>query len=1795
MTFRLVSAFLLSLLIVACTDSNDSYKPAPAEPSLESIRVEPALAEIDVGGTAAFSAVGIYSDGTEQVLAGQVSWSSTDAAVAAVDRLGVATGLQAGTVAISASVTPAEGEFSASASLTVVQPPPVVSAVEVYPPAANIPLGVTQDFRAIAIYSDGTTENVTFQANWYLQNDTAILERYEPGAVPKTIDDFGTALAVSEGADTLVAELSDIAGAAEVVVTPALLESIHIGPRDESRPVGAEVQYRATGTYSDGRSKDITRTVTWSSTAPDIAGISNEPPLRGRASALAEGETTISATLEGLTDATRLRVSGDPITDLDVFPVSAAIQVGGQLQYQAIAYRASGASTDVTREAAWASSDAAVASAAAGGLVRGVGVGTSTISAVFAGASGAGQLQVSAATPVSLRVEPAETELFSLQTRQFRATAIYSDGRQRDVSAEVLWTSDTPAVLGISNSDDFGRGLALGLAPGQSRVGASLASAGLQGFALATVLAVDGGAVKLEVSPPLANILVGEKQPYTATAVLTGGRAFDVSSFVSWLSSDPAVASIDADGVARGESSGSVSIVARLAGANASLDASAALSVRQPAGISQVVVSPPLSEVLVGDTQRFSAAALLDDGRSVDISDDVAWSIADDGIAQIDATGLAVGTAAGSTRVFATLDYQGAYYQGDAGLSVLAAATIEEIVVTPPAATIQAGQQQQYQATARLSDGRDVPVTDDVSWRTSDASVAQVDSAGLALGLAAGSTEISAVLVFEGVSYSGSADLAVTALTVESIQVRPGYQTARVGDAMQYRAYAILSDQSYRDITEHSSWFTADPSVAVVESGTRAGLATALAAGQTAVYIEFSYQGVDYNCAGDAACEAQFEVEPSPVTTLQVLPSVAEILVAESQQYQALAVLDNGDKVDVTDEVTWSSSDGGVASVDPSGLAVGLVGGVADIQASLFEDDNVLNDTARLSVLSAPVTVEEIVVTPANETILAGTTLQYTATAILSDGGKVDITDEASWSSTDPGIATMDEVGLAYGLAEGTVTVEAAINYQGTRYSGDTSLSVDAPLTIREIQVTPRSAELLVNETAQFSATAVLSDLSTRDVTEYATWFTADPQVATIGQGAEAGLATAVSEGVVAVWASVTWEGEELPCQGVIRCQASLRVEDPVGIDRLQVTPVDASLIVESTQQYKAQAVFTDGEVVDVTDVVSWTTGDPAIASLQGAAGLVIGLSPGQTTVSASGDYQGNSYSDTVGLTVEPQAIVIEELLVEPPFAERYPGDFGIYRAFARLSNGEVQDVSGDVVWTSADTTVAVIDPTTGEAQAVAPGATLIEARLDYNGEQSLGQAELVVKADLPYLLEVSPAVASEAAGGSLQYAARLFYESGREETVTGSVTWSSSDESVAAISNVVGSRGRASALAQGVATIAALHDSGVTGSAQLTVTQAALLGVTVYPDQLDLFPGDTGQLSAIADYSDDSQLDVTAEADWSSAATAVAVVGNGPDDAGTVQAVAPGGTTVSALFGGFSDQALVDVQSPAFVAGWIEPGSNTMQVGELQDYRAFGEFSDGINREITDEVVWSSSDSAVAQVSNRNDVGAGLVKGRVQALADGSAAISATLAGVNVDSSPLTVIGRTLQQLTVAPASVELHIGDTRAFSATALYSDNTSENVTADSVWSSSNDGVVLVSNDSGREGIASAVAEGSVSIVALYNGIEAAASVTVLGSDGSCGPGKPESVLIAADQTVPEGQTVRFTASGIWSDGCTEDITEDQQVVWQSLDKKICEFDGPKASIATGLSEGVGTVEVKLSGVKDTATCTVTPRED
>jgi VCBS repeat protein/Big-like domain-containing protein len=157
------------------------------------------------------------------------------------------------------------------------------------------------------------------------------------------------------------------------------------------------------------------------------------------------------------------------------------------------------------------------------------------------------------------------------------------------------------------------------------------------------------------------------------------------------------------------------------------------------------------------------------------------------------------------------------------------------------------------------------------------------------------------------------------------------------------------------------------------------------------------------------------------------------------------------------------------------------------------------------------VTLQSISVTPANGTVAAGLTQQYTATGSYSDGSMKPVAG-VTWSTSDSTVATISSAGLLTSLKPGSVNVTATSG----AVSGKTGLTVGTA-TLVSISVAPMSAIIPPTQTQQFTATGNYTDGSTMDLTGSVGWTSSTPTIASVSSS---GLAMGIAPGSTMIQAA---------------------------------------------------------------------------------------------------------------------------------------------------------------------------------------------------------------------------------------------------------------------------------------------------------------------------------------------------------------------------------------------------------------------------------------------------------------------------------------------------------------------------------------------------------------------------------------------------------------------------------------------------------------------------------------------------
>jgi hypothetical protein len=389
----LVSSLLAAVLLPACGRSVSIAEPEPVGVSRQAnsatsvLVVSPPRADIPATVLKQFEATVLAPGKPPRTLSSGVTWSVSDPSVASVDSTGLVTALAPG----STTVTAVHAKLTATATLRV--NPATLVSVTVAPATSKIHVGTSTVFSATGKFSNGKVYSLAGGVTW-TSSDTTVA----------TVDANGLATGVAAGIVSITATDSATGqtGTAFLTVGSASLKSVAITPVAPSIPNGLSVSFAATGTFTDQTTQDLTDAVTWSSSSPAVAAISNASGSQGVATAASVGTTTIEATFAKKTATTTLTVTAAALTSIAVTPATDCIVTGATLPFVATGTYTDGTTQDITAAVTWASSSSAVfVSNAAGsnGLATALATGIATITSTDPTTGIAGTALLTVASP----------------------------------------------------------------------------------------------------------------------------------------------------------------------------------------------------------------------------------------------------------------------------------------------------------------------------------------------------------------------------------------------------------------------------------------------------------------------------------------------------------------------------------------------------------------------------------------------------------------------------------------------------------------------------------------------------------------------------------------------------------------------------------------------------------------------------------------------------------------------------------------------------------------------------------------------------------------------------------------------------------------------------------------------------------------------------------------------------------------------------------------------------------------------------------------------------------------------------------------------------------------------------------------------------------------------------------------------------------------------------------------------------------------------------------------------------
>ena len=823
-----------------------------------------------------------------------------------------------------------------------------------------------------------------------------------------------------------------------------------------------------------------------------------------------------------------------------------------------------------------------------------------------------------------------------------------------------------------------------------------------------------------------------------------------------------------------------------------------------------------------------------------------------------------------------------------------------------------------------------------INWTSSDPTVVRVVN-GVVTAVGPGTATVTGVCAHD-TTFQDTVSFEVKVLTLSFDilnQASNEVKRLEIGQTLTYETEIYPTNSSYTSIT----WSTNDPNEDVI-SIDQTGTVTAIGPGTKTVTATLT-NGLGQDIVVTRQIKvlipiSSFSVSPTTTTLYRNDPS------RKSIQLQTTITPSN---YEVNGDITWTTTNGNVATVSNSGIVTGVGVGQATITGTLYNGMHV--DT----VVNVEAVIEEFILNNASSvTLELGGSHKINTTINPSDATESKV---ITWSSNNTSVADVDSTGEVTTNGTGHATIT------GTLGSRTVTVEVDVVISITSFTVSPTSVSLVPLATAQLTETIEPSNTTESKVV---TWSSAQPLIADVNP--TTGLITANAVGTTTITGT-------LPSNRTVTVQ--VRVLKP--IESITVSPSSASLYKGDSERDKIQLSTTIlPQDAEEAKNVTWSTSDPSIATVT-EEGLVRAVGNGPVTITATlpngmgNNCNINVYSPITSFTVT------NGTNIEMNLTQTHTINTSILPA----------DTTDDttITWTSDDDNIASV--TGGVITAVGYGTTTITGTLATNQEVTIR-----VKVIKPITgVTISQSTLDLVRGDNSTDRATLTMNLvPPDATETYTVTWTTDDPNEDVIS--IDQNGLVIATGNGSATVTGTLSNGMSDTCTVNVTNPIRSFSIVGDTSIKMLKGrqirlETSIVPSASDTTDDPTITWTSSDTTIATVTAAGIVTSSSSKTGTV-------TITGTLPNTMSVTVTIEVWIP-LTSFSIGPANIEVLPGGT---RALTASFTPKNTTESKVITWSSEDESIATVNGGVVTGVALGETTITAELENGMTATATVVVTN-------------------------------------------------------------------------------------------------------------------------------------------------------------------------------------------------------
>ena len=804
----------------------------------------------------------------------------------------------------------------------------------------------------------------------------------------------------------------------------------------------------------------------------------------------------------------------------------------------------------------------------------------------------------------------------------------------------------------------------------------------------------------------------------------------------------------------------------------------------------------------------------------------ITWSSSDPNVATVDQDGNVKGINIGTATIIA---------KNNEGKQVTCAVEVKNntaykdvIVLDTETKDLKVGEEFTLIATSIPQN----KAIENIIWSSSDEKVAVVNN-----GVVTAKAEGTAIIKAIGNNNSASCTVKVTSDYVEivSISLDTNKINVDVGSSMLVNVVFNPVNATNRNIT----WTSSDNEIVRIVNGViygnKEGNATIVATASNGMKAQ-AYVTVN----------SQNTIKPESINLSQ---KDLTMYLGESVNLSAAISPANA----TNQEITWSTSDNNIASVD-NGYVVAKKAGSVTITATT---SNGKKDTCTILVRNSNIDVQSIFMN-SNETMNAGESLTLTAKVLPATATNKTIT----WTSSDATTATIDQNGTVKALKAGSVIITAKSNNNITAVCKITIM--DKPINITSISLNQTNTNMNVGNTLALSVTFNPANATNKNIT----WTSSNNNIATVNNG----VVTAKAAGNVTITATSN-NGKTATCNIVIN-------NNIVDVSSISLDKTNTSMNIGNNLTLNANIQPSNATNKNIT----WTSSNNNIATVNN--GIVTAKAAGNVVITAT---TSNGKQATCAITVNSNIVNATGVSLNTTDISMNTGNNITLVATVAPTN----TTNKNITWTSSNNNIATVDKN-GNVKAKANGTATITATTS-NGKQATCKVTVTTKAINVSSISLNKTKESLYVGNSTTLTATIKPANASSKNIT----WSSNNTAVATVDK----NGNVKALKVGSATITATASNGMKATCVITVisNNVDVTGISISNNQIALGVGKQSTVLATISPANATNKNIS----WSTSDGSIVSV----DQKGNIKGLKTGTATITAKSNnGKTAQATVNV-----------------------------------------------------------------------------------------------------------------------------------------------------------------------------------------------------------------------------------------------------------------------------------------------